>query len=134
MLVDRSLPATIEEVVEEVIQSVADTLEMVLEDFMPDGVPFNKEPKTEAEQLQEYLESGLHDNPDAAANWIRTGVAQVTQKLQEWGVPPELITSIHPYNIVQVEGYKYSARMERLLRERMQDSVATPISTEPLGE
>ena len=135
MLVDKSLPVTIEQVTKEVVQSVADDLEMILEDFMPDGVAFGEEAMSQQRQLEEYLAAGLHDNPEAAANWMRERVAILTQKLQEWGVPPELIPSIHPYNIVEVAALQYSAKMERMLRERVASPESeTPISSEIDGD
>ncbi|MBK9613917.1 hypothetical protein [Candidatus Amarobacter glycogenicus] len=75
---------------------------------MPDGRRFREQAMSE-EQLKKYVEEGLHDNPAAAANWIRTRVVQLTQELQKWR--PEMVAQVHPYDIVQTAAFKFSAKM-----------------------
>jgi len=132
-----SWPEETEEIIDSVVRSMADDVEFIIDSFMPDGRRFRERAVSEEEQLQMYLAEGLHDNPAAAANWIRTRVVQLTQELQKYGVPPEMVAQVHPYDIVQTAAFKFSAKMEKLLRERDEGTGAAeapPIPMNPNGE
>ena len=112
----REIVPLAENVVEDVAQRAAKIVERAMDAFAPDGRPFGMEERTDDERLDNYLQQGLHDNPDAALNWIRTHVAEVQQRLQ--GMPEDVIASIHPFDLVQRAAIVYSANMEELLRKR----------------
>lgn len=126
-----------EDAIDSVVKGMADDIEFIIDSFIPDGRMFRQQPMSEDEQLEQYLAEGLHDNVDAALNWIRTRVVQLTQELQKYGVPPEMVAQVHPYNIVETAAIKFSARMEKLLRERdggMGAAGAPPIPLNPNGD
>jgi len=132
-----SWPEETEDSIDSVVKSVADDVEFIIDSFMPDGRRFREQAMSEEEQLKKYVEEGLHDNPAAAANWIRTRVVQLTQELQKYGVPPEMVAQVHPYDIVQTAAFKFSAKMEKLLKERDEGigaAVAPPIPMNPNGD
>ena len=99
-----SWPEETEDSIDSVVKSVADDVEFIIDSFMPDGRRFREQAMSEEEQLKKYVEEGLHDNPAAAANWIRTRVVQLTQELQKYGVPPEMVAQVHPYDIFPHSG------------------------------
>ena len=124
---NRSLPSEVEALVDGVVKAVADDIEwMVDEIFIPDGRPFRQERMTEDEQVDEYVNSGLRDNHDAALNWMRQRVVMLTEKLSHYGIPPEEVALIHPWDIVQTAAIKYSARMEKLIQKREGQGDADP--------
>ena len=82
---------------------------------MPDGKPFGTEPVSEQEQVQRYLEAGMHDNPDANMNWIREKVGLLVDQLKQYGVTDDKINSVHPYDIVAYAGLVWSGHMEEKL-------------------
>lgn len=123
-----TLPGLLEEVMQDTVKVVADDFEWLLDIFMPDGVPFGMEKRSEQEQLEQYLSEGLHNDPEAAANWIRANVGILIAKLREFGADEETIAAAHPFDIVQTAGYRWSAKMERLLGEKMRAAQATPVA------
>lgn len=130
-------PEETEEIIDSVVKSMADDIDFIVDSFIPDGRKFRQQALSEDEQLDMYLKEGLHDNPDAAANWIRTRVVQLTQELQKYGVPPEMVAQVHPYDIVQTAAFKFSARMEKLLKERDEGTGAAgapPVPMPPNGD
>lgn len=124
-----SLPGDVEEIIDSVVVAVADDIEwMVDEVFMPDGRPFRQEKMTMDEQIEQYMQSGLRDNKDAALNWMRERVVMLTQKLSQYGIGPEEVANAHPWDIIQTAALKYSARMEREIRKREGQGIADPIA------
>ena len=126
-----TLPGLTEEVMRDVVADVAEDVKWLIESFMPDGRPFGMEKRSEAEQLEQYLADGLHDNPEAAANWIRAKIEQLIQMMRLFGVPDDKIISVHPYDIVETAGFVWSGRMENLLRERAALRVTETGNTTP---
>lgn len=128
-----SLPGLAESVVEDVVESVAQDVEWLLDSFMPDGRPFGMEKLSEEEQIQKYLADGLHDNPEAAANWIRQKVNDLIQMMTIFGVTQDKIASVHPYDIVETAALIWSAHMERLIKERESRTAPTepPVPQSP---
>lgn len=130
-------PDETEEIIDSVVKSMADDIEFIIDSFMPDGRRFREKSLSEDEQLEMYLNEGLHDNTAACENWIRTRVVQLTQELQKYGVPPEMVAQAHPYDRVQTAAFKFSAKMEKLLEERNGGAgaaVAPPIPMNPNGD
>lgn len=117
-MAEPGLPAITEEIITNIVEGLANDIEFISEALMPDGKLFGQENLSDDEALDKYLASGLHDNPQACAEWIRNGVQMITAKLASYGVPPPLWAGVHPYDIVQTAGFKLSAKMENLLRER----------------
>ena len=113
-----SIPSLAEGLLDDVVEDVADDVEWLLNTFMPDGRPFGMKKLSEKEQLEKYLADGLHDNPEAAANWIRDKIEQLVQMMQLFGVTDDKIISVHPYDIVETAAFVWSYHMENLLRER----------------
>lgn len=107
-----------EEIIDNVVKAMADDIEFIVDSLMPDGRRFRQKTLSEKEQLAMYEQEGLHESPDACLNWIRTRVVQLTQELQKYGVPPEMVAQAHPYDIVETALIKFSAKMEKLRRER----------------
>lgn len=123
----RSLPTETEELIDMVAKAVADDIEWIVDEvFMPDGRPFRQERMTMEEQIEEYVNSGLRDNKDAALNWMRERVVALTQRLAEYGIGPEEVAYAHPWDIIQTAALKHSARMEREIRKREGQDAATP--------
>ena len=116
-----SLPDIVEEVLDDVVAQAMSDMDWLLDVLMPDGRPFGMEIKTEEDQLQEYLAEGYHDNVDACANWIRMRVVALNQMLMEFGVAPELVASIHPYDIVEAAALVWSSKMEALYKKKAQE-------------
>lgn len=112
------LPALAESAIRDIVKDLADDIEYVTDTFMPDGKKFRQDKLTDDEALDKYLEAGLHDNPEAASNFIRQNVMKITGKLAQYGIPQELWASAHPYDIAQAAALKFSYKMENLLRER----------------
>jgi hypothetical protein len=123
-----------EKVIGDVSQRAYEAIDKVLDAIAPDGRPFGMRKKSEREQLKEYMEEGLHDNPEAALNWMRTRAAEMQKRME--GLPPDIVQSVHVYDIVQRYAMVYSSKMEALLlEEKSKDSArrtAPSISTEPL--
>jgi hypothetical protein len=119
--VDKSFVQITEEMAEDIVESVALDIEWIIDSLMPDGRKFGQPKLTNAELLQEYMDSGMHDNPEACKNWIRTKVQELSFQLLQFGVPIEAINSVHPYDIIERAAIIYSAKMEKLLERRVKN-------------
>ena len=117
------VPAEAEGLIADTVESVAQNIEFLLEILMHDGRPFGMEIATEEEQIQQYLEEGLHDNVDACLNWIRTRVLQLVQLMTAFGLTPEEQAFARPYDIVESSALHWSAKMERLIAKREQSAL-----------
>lgn len=133
-MAEPGLPTITEEVIDSLVKDLVNDIEFITDTFMPDGHKFRQDTMSDDEALDKYLESGLHDNPQAAADWIRNGVMMLTNKLAQFGVPPEMWAAAHPYDIVQTAGFKLSYKMENLLREREGKTAQTPPVSFPTDE
>ena len=116
-----SLPDIVEEVLDDVVAQAMSDMDWLLDVLMPDGRPFGMEIKSEEDQLQEYIAEGYHDNIDACKNWIRMRIVALNQMLAEFGVAPELVASIHPYDIVEAAALVWSSKMEALYKKKAQE-------------
>ena len=103
-----------EEIVDEVAKWGVAYVNQVVDAISPDGRPFGMEPKTEEQQLLDYI-NNYRGNPDAWANRIRTTATQIQQMLLQKGVTPDKIPSVHPFDIAEDMAMDYSIRMENLL-------------------
>lgn len=105
-----------EEVVEVVANWGVESILATVKALSPDGRGFGQELATEEEQLREYF--GLQGNPEAWAIWIGDKAGELISKLQESGLNPDQIASVHPVDIVTKYAIKYSADMEDILMKR----------------
>ena len=137
-----SLPDIVEEVLDDVVKQAVSDMDWLIDTLMPDGRPFGMEIQSEDDQLQGYLAEGYHDNIDACSNWIRMRVVALNQMLMEFGVAPELVASIHPYDIVEAAALVWSSKMEALYKKKAQEvariaqslTSAPPVPQMPSGE
>lgn len=129
---NQSLPTVTEEVIESVVAGVAADIDWLIDSFMPDGRPFGMEKLSEREQVRMYMESGLRNDREAAANWIRTKVQELQDSLAQFGVPPELILTVHPWDIVVRNAYAWSFKMEKLLQEESTKAAHALAPTAPI--
>ena len=126
-----SLPELAESVLDDAVESVRQDIEYILDAFMPDGRPFGTEKLSEEDQLAKYVGDGLHDNPDAAMNWIREHVLKLVDMMKAFGIDDQQIMSVHPYDIVETAGLIWSGHMENLLREH-QTRIAPAVMAPPV--
>ena len=95
-------------IVEEAFQALSDN-----------GRPFEYEPKSEADKLEEYITT-LQGNPQAWFMWIDQRAQEIIGRLMKANLAPELIASVHPYDIAYFMAHKHSAEMEsKLLAEEV---------------
>lgn len=116
----QSLPDETEALLDDVAEKVAEEMEAILEVLMPDGRPFGMVQKSLDEQVNDYVAQGFHDSVPACENKIRMTALQIIQMLAQYGVPPEQIATLRPYAIAEAATLEWSARMERLLNERIE--------------
>lgn len=103
----------IEMVVDEVSTWAADIIQDIVSILSPDGRPFDMPKRTPEEQLLEYLP--IRENPDAAFQYIASKSEEIIQNLSQGGVPPQLISSVHPFDIACSVVLAWSAGMETLI-------------------
>lgn len=102
-----------EEVIEELAEWGFQAVLDIVKELMPDGKPFFMEPKTEEENLEEYFV--VRSNSEAWAKWMAEQTAAIILELQDSGVDPDMILSVHPADIAQKMALAWSAEMEELL-------------------
>lgn len=129
----QSLPDETEALLDDVSQKVADEMEAILEVLMPDGRPFGMVQKSLDEQVNDYVSQGYHDNVAACENKIRMTALQIIQMLSQYGVPPEQIATLRPYAIAEAAILEWSAKMERLLKERIEAALRPTAVTDGAG-
>ena len=101
----------------------------VLDAIAPDGRVWGMAKRTKREQLAEYVALGLHDNEQAWIQWMTERVAEISTALAD--VDPEVVASIHPWDIVVRYALELASSMEtELEREqgRFQEE-AEPIAS-----
>lgn len=113
-----SLPDEAEAALDDVVTKAVSYVDYLMEVLMPDGRPFGMNPKPVEQQLQDYIQGGYRDNPEACKMKIRELVGQVSQMLQAFGVPPEQAAQVLPYDIAESAALQWSAQMEKLLQEK----------------
>ena len=112
-----SLPDEAEAALDDVVTQAVANVEYLMEVLMPDGRAFGVEPKPIEEQLNEYKSGGFQTDIMACENKIRGLVGQITNTLAAFGVPPEEMAAVMPYDIAQTAALQWSAKMEQLLAE-----------------
>jgi hypothetical protein len=117
--VDSAMTGTFIDLAEAMVEDVAhwavDYVNDVVKLIAPDGRAFGKEKQTEREKMAEYMK--IRGNPQAWQSWIESVVTDISNKLTESGLSPELVASTHPYDIAFSFAVKYSKNMESLLVE-----------------
>lgn len=111
---------TLEEVIEEVSDWAVEIIQDILNALMPDGRPFMKYLPTEEDRLIEYY--GLRNNPEAWTKWVAEQAANIIMELQDSGVDPEAINSVHPPDIAARFALIFSLEMEELISKGLRDN------------
>lgn len=112
----KSLPEQFEEVKDIVSDWAVDIIQEVVRALIPDGRPFGFEEQDMEEQLNEYIM--FRGNEDAWIGFIQDKSMLIQQKLTDAGVSPDLIASVHPFDIAAKYAVSYSAYMETELSKR----------------
>ena len=99
-----------EEVIGEVSDWAVEAIQEVIKALMPDGKPFFKEARTEEDDWKEYL--SIRGNEEAWAKWVAEQAGAIIMELQDSGVEPDLIASVHPIDIAVSYAVAWSADME----------------------
>lgn len=113
----------VEDVIDELSDWVVETVLELIDALMPDGKPFFREPKTVEEQLDDYYT--VRGNPEAWAKWIAERTAELVLELQDSGVDPEAILSVHPVDLAQKAAVQWSADMEDLIGKGLNNGIPT---------
>jgi hypothetical protein len=103
-----------EAIAEEVADSMAYWADTLAEALAPDGRPFGKKKLTERQRLRNYVNT-FKGNPQGQLTFVRDAVGRILNPLQ--GAPPEVVGSVHPYEIAFRHAIHYSSLMERLYAE-----------------
>lgn len=111
-----TLQVLFEDVQEIVSNWAVDVIQEIVHALIPDDRPFGFQEQSIEEQINEYIL--LRSNPNAWLEYIQTNAQLIEQKLQEASVPPDLIASVHPFDISVKFSLAYSAYMEDQLRAR----------------
>jgi len=103
----------VEQVIDELSDWAVETILEIIDALMPDGKPFFREPMTPEEQLDEYY--SIRGNPEAWTKWVAEQAGAIIMELQDSGVNPEAIISVHPVDIAQKAAVQWSADMEDMI-------------------
>ena len=106
-----------EAIVEEVATQLAKEIEAVVDALAPDGRAYGMEKKSVDEQLDDYRK--IRNDVGSWQVWISNKTMEISQQLQQGGVVQDKIEAINPLKIAIAYANDYSARMEKLLQERM---------------
>lgn len=105
---------------EEIIEIVSDwavaTVNEVTDTLLEDGRPFDTVELPIEDQIEDYLQ--IRGNPSAWMKHISDLQEQVMNKLQEGGLSPDQIASVHPAQIALAFAAQYSIRMEKEIGRR----------------
>lgn len=112
----------VEQVIDELSDWVVETVLEIVDSLMPDGKPFFREPMTVEEQLDEYY--AVRGNPEEWTKWMAKQTVDIILELQDSGVEPDLILSVHPADIAQKAAVQWSADMEDLIRKGLEDGLS----------
>lgn len=123
-----SFVSELEEDVDTVVEWGTRIVEEAVQALSDKGRPFEYEPKSNADKLEEYTTT-LRGNPEAWFMWIDQRAQEIIGRLMKANLAPELIASVHPYDIAYFMAHKYSAEME----SKLLTDVESLIDTEPTG-
>lgn len=102
--------------------------------LMPSGRPYGMEKLTEQEEVDLYVRN-LRGQTDKWAAWMMERVGTITGRLQ--GMPPEVVATIHPFDIVRNAAIVYSDIIEKKLSklsDKMTPSSDAPFVSPPSDE
>ena len=105
-----------EQVADDIAEWVAEIVDDIVKHLSPDGRPFGEAKKTKAMQLEEYLE--LRGDPAKWLIFLDTHAQRIIERVSAEGVSPEIVASLHPYDIAVSYAINYSAEMEQEYRRR----------------
>ena len=106
-----------EAIVEEVASRLAEEIQAVVDALSPDGRAYGTEKKSLNEQLDDYRL--IRNDVGGWQVWVTNKALEVTNLLHAGGVAQDKIDAINPLAIALAYANDYSARMEKLLQERM---------------
>lgn len=107
----------LEEIVDEVADSIATEVQAIVDALAPDGRAFGTELKSTEEQLAEYRI--IRNDVEQWKLWVSNKALEITTNLQQGMVAQEKIDQLNPLSIAMAFMRAYSAKMEKLLEERM---------------
>ena len=114
------MPSSFVDDVELIADEIADWVAVTVNDTVrylsPNGRPLGEQKMTPEEQLISYLQ--MRGNVMAWQQFIDGYAQQIIQRVSSEGVNPEVIASIHPYDLAVAFAVDYSARMEKLYRRK----------------
>lgn len=107
----------LEDMVEEVSSRVAEDIQSIVDTLAPDGRPFGQEIKSEEERLNEYRT--IRNDVAAWKVWISNRALKISEELKLSGVSEDKIAALNPLAIAIAFMNDYSAKMEKLIADRM---------------
>lgn len=110
----------VEQAIDELSDWVVETVLEIIDALMPDGKPFFREPMTVEEQLDEYY--AIRGNQEAWTKWMAKQTVDIILELQDSGVEPDLILSVHPADIAQKAAVQWSADMEDIIGKGLESA------------
>ena len=114
------MPSSFVSDAEQVADEIADWVSAVVDDIVqylsPGGRPFGEQKLTPAMELEQYLE--MRGDPDAWVQFIDMHAQHIIQRISGEGVNPEIVVSLHPYDIAVNYAINYSAKMEAMYRKK----------------
>jgi hypothetical protein len=108
-----SFTQTSEESIEVISDWAVETITEIADALIENGRPFDTVELSPEEQMEEYLE--IRGNPNEWIKYINNMVEQILNRLQEGGVSPDKIASVHPLMIALSFAVQYSTDMEARL-------------------
>ena len=103
----------------------AGTVNQILDALMPDGRPFGQKKMTIDEQIHDYEEQGWRDDPAASQKWIiQKATVDIPEMLRKFGLPPDKIAAVHPWDIAITAAIAKSAKMETEIAKRQSKELA----------
>lgn len=106
----------LEGVIEGVSNWAVDIIQKAVEALNPSGKPFQFEEQPIEKQIEDYIL--IRGNPEAWLSFIQSRSDEMVKRLEEAGVPPNEIASVHPFDIASKYAIAYSVFMEDELRKR----------------
>ena len=103
----------LEEDIEAVTTWAYDIVNQVVDVLAPDGRQFELMPKTEQEQIDEYLK--VRGNLNGWTTWIQSQAQAITESLKASGLDDKQMSTLHPWDMAINLAARYSAKMEAMV-------------------
>lgn len=136
-----SFVARAEGLAHDVAVEAARTVNQIVDMLMPDGRPFGQEKMSLEAQVADYIETGWRDDPMVASKWMtEKATIVIPDMLKKFGLTPQQIAAVHPWDIAISAAIAKSAKMEKeILKrqgpepERIAPADEAPTIPEPAG-